>query len=138
MLLDYFFRADFRRFRKRNFVVRPRGANKPFLAVFFRAERAFHDVTDAVDHSYVDVKIVRNGYADRFAWNKVRLSRHYTFAVARLRQFVDSPFSGVFVLYGVDYESVHKSLDKGRFAASDGSDDADVNIAAGARRNIVI
>ena len=138
MLSDYLFRARFRGFSEWDFFIRPRGSDKPFPAVLLGSNGSVHKVAHAVNHSHIDLKVFGQGNFYRFGGNEIGLSCHNTLAVARLRKFVLRPLPCVFVGDVVDYESVHKTLYKRGFSASDGTHDADVYVAVRSGRYIVI
>ena len=74
----------------------------------------------------------------RLVGDELRLRRHHGLARRRLRHFILGALLVVFVLDIRNHERFHEFLDERRLSRSDRTHDADIDIPAGARRDVFI
>ncbi len=130
--------AVFSRLRKRHFFVAPRSIHQSVGIPFFKTLRALKRITDAIHKPELCSAARRKFYVNASVRHKLRLGRHNSLAVRRLRQFVDYALLVIIVLQIRQDHRLHKFCNKSRLSASHRSNDSDINISFRACCNILI
>ena len=138
MIRYHLLRADFRRLVKRHAFLRPRRHHHARLVALEVSERLGHDIAHTVDHLHGERRAAVERHFDRIVRDKFRLRRHHGFSRRRLRHFILGALSVVIVFDVRNHKRFHEFLNKRRFSRSDGTDNADIDIAAGTRRYIAV
>ena len=131
-------RADFRRLVKGHAFLRPRRHHHARLVALEVSKCFGHDIAYAVDHLHGECRAAVERYLDRIVRDEFRLRRHHGFARRGLRHFILGALSVIIVFDVRNHKRFHEFLNKSRFSRSDGTDNADIDIAAGTRRYIAV
>ena len=138
MLPDDAARADLGRLAEGDRFFRPRRVDHARLPLFALSERFRHDIAHAVDHFHPHSGALPEEDVHRLVRDEFRLRRHHGLPGTRLRQFIHRARAVVLVRYPGDHRVFHEFADKSGFARAHRADDADVDIATRAGRDILV
>ncbi len=138
MLRNDLLRADFGSGVKRNFMVEPRGVDHARFVALNIAERARHDVADAVNHAYGKRCVVGQMHFHGIFGNEFRFGGHDGAPRRGLRHLVYRAVMHSALFNVWQDQRIHKAFDKGGFSRAYGTDDADVYIALCAFGNVIV
>ena len=138
VLGDHLPGADLRRLRHGDLVIEPRGGHHPLGLSFQMSHRSLHHVAHAVDEPDLEGGAPLHCDSYRFLRDKFGLRRHDGTPGAALGQFIPGPLPAVHIFNVGDDQRLHEPLDKCGFSGPDRPHDADIDIALGPKRDILV
>ena len=139
MLSDDLACAELCCFLKRNIVVEPGSAHHSGHFLLSTANSALDHVSDAIHHAEPDPAVIlSDDKLNRFVGNEFWLSGHDGFSGTALRKLINDARFRIFISDVRQHHQIHKTLDEGGLAGSDGANHPNVDISAGSLFNILI
>ena len=138
MISDNFFRANFRRFCKRNLFFGPRRVHHALSAFFRISQGAGHHISHTVDKPDVESCPGSRVYSNRFRRYELWFCCGYGLPFAALGKFVSNSGFLIRTRHIRKYQHIHKSSDESRFSRADGTDDTHIYVSSCPLRDILI
>ena len=116
----------------------PGRRDHPGLTFFLGTHSTVDHIPHRIDHADPHFCGVVRGDLHSFLRHEFRLAGHNGLTGAALGQFIPGPFLPVGILNVGDHQLFHYAFDKGRFAGSNRTNDANIDVSTGSCSDISI